>query len=95
MLINWLPKKPKKLTLLLNSNKDGDSTKTFIDKCQGKCPTYAIIETKKGYKFGGYTNQFWKESQAKDNEAFVFSLNNKKKYSILKPEYAIGFGLNS
>ena len=95
MLINWLPNRPKKLTLLLNSNKDGDSTKTFIDKCQGKCPTYVIIETSKGYKFGGYTNQFWKESQAKDNEAFVFSLNNKKKYSIVKPDYAIGFRLNN
>jgi hypothetical protein len=30
----------------------------------------------------------------KDNNAFVFSLDNKKKYNILKPEYAVYFGLN-
>ena len=29
MLINWLPRKPNKINLLLNSNKDGDSIKTF------------------------------------------------------------------
>ena len=45
LLLNWLPKKPNKITLLLNSNKDGDSTTTFMNKCNGKCPTLAIIKT--------------------------------------------------
>ena len=75
LLLNWLPKKPNKVNLLLNSNKDGDSTKTFINKCDGKSPTLAIIKTTNGYKFGGYTTQIWKADETKDNNAFVLSFD--------------------
>lgn len=91
LLLKWLPRKPNKITLLLNSNKDGDMTKTFMNKCFGKCPTLAIIKTTNGYKFGGYTTQQWKEGKIKDNNAFVFSIDKKKKYNINQPENAIGF----
>ena len=91
LLLSWLPKKPNKVTLLLNSNKDGDSTKTFINKCNGKCPTLAIIKTTNGYKFGGYTTQIWKADETKDNNAFVLHLikgkniiiNNQKTLLVL------------
>ena len=92
MLLNWLPRKPNKITLLMNSNIDGDSTKSFMNKCKGKCPTLAVIKTTNGYVFGGYTTQMWKEGEVKDNNAFVFSINKKRKYNIKKPEHAIGFG---
>ena len=92
MLLNWLPRKPNKITLLMNSNIDGDSTKTFMDKCNGKCPTLAVIKTTNGYVFGGYTTQMWKEGKVKDNNAFVFSIDKKRKYNIKQPENAIGFG---
>ena len=95
LLIEWLPNKPKSINLIMNSKIDGDTSKAFQDKCGGKKPTYAIIKTKKGYKFGGYTTECWKQGQIKDNNAFVFSLNKKKKYNILKPDYATGFALNS
>ena len=95
MLLNWLPRKPNKITLLMNSNKDGDSTKTFMDKCKGKCPTLAVIKTTNGYVFGGYTTQIWKQGEVKDNNAFVFSINKKRKYNIKQPEHAIGFLMNS
>ena len=36
LLLYWLPKKSNKITLLLNSNKDGDSTTSFMNKCNGK-----------------------------------------------------------
>ena len=65
-----------------------------MNKCNGKCPTLAIIKTTNGYKFGGYTTQIWKEGEIKDNNAFVFSLDNKKKYNIKQPEHAIGFKKN-
>ena len=94
LLVGWLPNKPKKIILLMNSKIDGHTTKEFQNKCGGKKPTYAIIKTKKGYKFGGYTTEFW-NGLMKDNNAFVFSLDNKKKYNILKPEYAVYFGLNN
>ena len=79
MIINWLPRKPNKINLFLNSNKDGDSTKTFINKVNGKCPTLAVIKTTNGYSFGGYTTQMWKEGEVRDNNAFVFSIDKKKK----------------
>ena len=94
MLLNWLPKKPTKLTLLLNSNIDGDSTSTFMNKCNGKCPTLVVIKTTKGNIFGGYTTQQWKQGKVKDQNAFVFSIDKKKKYNIKYPEYAIGFENN-
>ena len=97
MLLNWLPRKPNKITLLLNSNKDGDSTTTFWNKCNGKCPTLAVIQTTKGYIFGGYTTQLWKDGNIaiRDENAFVFSIDKKKKYNIKQPENAIGFNKNS
>ena len=94
MLISWLPRKPNKITLLLNSNKDGESTKTFMEKVNGKCPTLVIIKTTKGYSFGGYTTEMWKEGRVKDSNAFVFSMEKKKKYNIKQPENAIGFAEN-
>ena len=94
LLIEWLPNKPKSINLIMNSKIDGDTSKAFQDKCGGKKPTYAIIKTKKGYKFGGYTTECWKQGKIKDNNAFVFSLNKKKKYNILNPDYATGFSLN-
>jgi hypothetical protein len=95
MIINCLPRKPNKITLLMNSNIDGDSTKTFMDKCNGKCPTLAVIKTTNGYVFGGYTTQMWKNGEVKDNNAFVFSIDKKKKYNIKQPEHAIGFSENN
>ena len=94
LLLKWLPNKPKKTTLLLNSKIDGDSCKTFIQKVQNKCPTLVIIETIKGRKFGGYTTQIWKKGETSDNDAFVFSLVTNKKYEIVEPQHAIGFDNN-
>ena len=91
MLLSWLPRKPIKITLLLNSNIDGDSTSTFMDKCNAKYPTLAIIKTTKGNIFGGYTTQLWKQGEVQDKNAFVFSIDKKKKYNIKEPEHAIGF----
>ena len=95
MLINWLPRKPNKITLLLNSDKDGDSIKTFLNKVSGKSPTLAVIKTINGYSFGGYTTQEWKNGEVKDDNAFVFSIDKKKKYTIKQPEHAIGFWENN
>ena len=45
--------------------------------------------SKDGYKFGGYTTQKQKKDASKDNKAFLFSLDKKKKYKILNPENTI------
>ena len=43
LLISWLPQKPRKTTLLLNSNKDGDSVKVVEEKCKNKYPTIVVF----------------------------------------------------
>ena len=50
-----------------------------------------MIKTKKGRRFGGFSTVDWvKERKTfKDNNAFIFSLDNKEKYNILKPDLAI------
>ena len=90
LIINWLPNKPKKINLLFNSNINGDSFETFLKNSNGKYPTLVIIETSKGVKFGGYTSKPWKEEKVTDENAFVFSLLSKKKYSIKNPSNAFG-----
>ena len=95
MLLSWLPRKPNKITLLLNSNIDGDSTSIFMNKCNGKCPTLAVIKTTNGYIFGGYTTKQWNGGEVQDKNAFVFSIDKKKKYNIKEPEHAIYSNKNS
>ena len=97
LIISWLSFKPTNINLLLNSYRDGDTFEAFHRLCDGKAPTIGIIETTKGHKFGGYTTQFWNgksnESNCKsDNNAFIFSLDTKKKYNVITSEKAIGTG---
>ncbi len=49
-----------------------------MNNLKGKHPTLGIIKTTIWYKFGDYTFQMWKEGEIKYNNAFVFSLYNKK-----------------
>ena len=50
-----------------------------------------MVETKKKKRFGGFTKVDWVEEELRninDPNAFLFSLDNKKKYKILKPQSA-------
>ena len=49
-----------------------------------------VIQTKKGIIFGGYTSKPSKEEKIRDENAFVFSLTTRKKYSIKDASSAIG-----
>ena len=82
LLLSWLEKKPNKITLLLDSLKDGDLLSTFYNKCGGKSPTIVLVKTKKGHRFGGYSSISWKNQKGKissDKSNFIFSLDKKKK----------------
>ena len=86
--------KINKINFLYRATEDGDTSKIFFDKCGNKGPTISLIKTKKGRRFGGFSKIEWKDDygniRLKDNNAFLFSLDNMKKYNILKPEVAIG-----
>ena len=82
---NWiLENVEKKYNLLYKISRDGDESSTFHSKCDGKGPTIVIIQTTAGYKFGGYTSINWDNSSSykKDELAFIFTLNKKKKFLI-------------
>ena len=45
LFICWFYNKPKKFTLLLDSDKDGDLTGNFYCKCYGKYLTIVLVQT--------------------------------------------------
>ena len=86
---NWINlNNDKKIKLLYKASRDGDSYQDFYRLCENKGPTITIALSTKGYKFGGFTKLSWKNPNNgkdnskyyEDNEAFIFSLNKKRKY---------------
>ena len=77
--------------LLYRASRDGDSSQTFHNKCDGIPNTLIIIETTKGKKFGGFTSQIWdkKGDFKRDENCFLFNLNKKEIYYIKNPDIAI------
>ena len=86
-LINnfFTPNSNIKYNLLYKASKDGDSSETFHNKCDKKGGTITFIKTENGKIIGGYSSISWENKGGfkKDENAFLFSLENKKKF-ILK-----------
>ena len=89
----------KKIKLLYKASRDGDNYQDFYRLCENKGPTITVALTTKGYKFGGFTKLSWKNPNNgngsnkyyEDNEAFIFSLNKKRKYypKLDKKKFAV------
>lgn len=88
LVLNWIkPNSKIKLTLLYQASRDGDRISTFYTKVSNKSPTIFIIKANSGFKFGGYTTNIWTNPNGnyrKDELAFLFSIDKKKKYQINK-----------
>ena len=92
LLVSFLSKKPKKTSILFNSKLDGYTIENFHKKVDNNSPTIFIIKTDTNRIFGGYTEHIWNirnDSKFKDDNAFVFSLDNKQKYTIINSEDAV------
>ena len=93
--LNNLPNPPKVLRtkLIYNSEIDGDKASIFHEKCDNINPTIILIQTKEGFRYGGYTSVSWEgseETQFKtDQDAFIFSFDTLKKYESLEPQKSI------
>ena len=77
LIFNWInPLIKFKTKLLYRCSIDGDSSKTFHEKCDGKGPTITLIKTNDGFRFGGYASISWNNKSCfqKDKNAFIFSL---------------------
>ena len=86
MVFNWIEiNRAIKTTLLYRLTRDGDNPQAFHSRCDNKGMTIIFVKNySNGYRFGGYTSVPWKgdNNYHQDARAFVFSLNNKKKYPI-------------
>ena len=82
--------------LLYRASKDGDRAKVFKEKCKDK-NTLTIVQTNDNAIFGGFTRIPWDDSDKNkdDEDAFCFSVDNKKIYPLKKYCSAIGCDKNS
>ena len=83
----------KKLYLCYRATSDGDKAISFHEKCDRLKNIIILISTSNGKKFGGFSSESWdsysQEVWKKDNDAFIFSLDNYKFYKVIKPERAL------
>ena len=84
------------LRLLYRGTRDGDRTKTCHELCDNKQNVLIIMKSDNNYIFGGYSKigfkvindpneQEWK----KDNNCFLYSINLKKIYPVIKDKEII------
>ena len=88
---NAITNSSKKYRLLFRASRDGDSANKFHCICDKHSNLIILINTKGGLRFGGFTSsKFRSTSHLKfDNNAFLFSLDNKKVFNIIPGQYAI------
>ena len=86
-------KEPK---LLYRGSRDGDRTKTCHELCDNKQNVLIIMQTDNNFIFGGYSkigfktiNEQNKKEWKKDNNCFLFSINLKKIYPVIKDKKII------
>ena len=98
-----IEKKSSKFQFLFNDSikdidliyNDGLDRNTFFEKCAGKNNLLLLVKDDKGNEFGGYMsskllkNEKNKELTIKDKNAFIFNLQNKKVFKVIKEDNAI------
>ena len=104
LLQNWLdswinhgrhdqPPSAYSTKLIFASEKEDDKASSFHKNCDNIAPTLILIETKEGFRYGGFTTQKWESPEQSifknDKNAFIFSLDTEKKYDITDPQKSI------
>ena len=83
----------KNLKLLYRGSRDGDRTKTCHQLCDNKQNVLIIMQSDTGHIFGGYSKIGFKVKNIPewklDNNCFLFSLDLKKIYPVIKEEKII------
>jgi hypothetical protein len=104
LLQNWLdswinkgahdqPPIPYSTKLIFSSEKEDDKASSFHKNCDNIAPTLVLIETKEGFRYGGFTTQKWESPEQSifknDEDAFIFSIDTEKKYDVTDPKKSI------
>ena len=83
----------KKLYLCYRATSDGDKAISFHEKCDRLKNIIILINTNNGKKFGGFSSESWdskiQDPWKRDEDAYIFSIDNYKFYGVIKPEKAI------
>ena len=91
--IGILPSTSYTTKLIFSSEKEDDKASSFHKSCDNIAPTLILIETKEGFRYGGFTTQKWESPEQsifkEDKNAFIFSLDMEKKYDVTEPEKSI------
>ena len=89
----WL-QKSFTFKIIFRASRDGYTSGSFHDKCDGMAPTITIVRNNYNKVFGGYTPIMWdsKTGEVTDpsEKSFIFSMSQNKKYKLVSKEvYAI------
>ncbi len=88
MISNWImPNRKIIYNQIYAATRDEGTGVSFHSHCDNKGPTLTLIESTNGYIFGGYISISWEGPsgwtyKGNDDNAFIFSINNKLKYPI-------------
>ena len=85
-------KKNFEIKLLFRMSRDGNQCSQYHKLCDNKDNLLTIIQTDNGKKFGGFASKSWGVKGNIIDKAFMFSLNNMKKYERLNNEKAMWDG---
>ena len=80
------------IKMLYQATKHGDTSEDFKKHCNNKGPTLTIIKSENDEIFGGFTKSNWNNENfayGQDEDAFLYSITNKKIFDVIKPEKAI------
>ena len=92
LIINWIKetinKEKIKFKLIFKMSENGTKSEDFHKTCDNQGPTLTLVKTTKNKIFGGFTPLNWLSegggTNDPTNQTFIFSLNLKKKYNMLR-----------
>ena len=92
LINNWIEEavnsKEIEFELIFKMSENGTKASDFHKYCDNKGPTLTLVKTTKNKLFGGFTPLNWNNQgggiQDLSNKTFIFSLNLKKKYNMIK-----------
>ena len=97
VLNQWYGNVKANWRMIYSASQHGFSAETFHNHCDGKAPTYVIIQSNEGNICGGYSDVPWGQTgkYVSSNKAFLFSLTNNtsgstpQKFQVKKKMFAI------
>uniref|UniRef100_K1RB26 Interferon-induced protein 44 n=1 Tax=Magallana gigas TaxID=29159 RepID=K1RB26_MAGGI len=91
---SWIGQRSR-FELLYKISRDGCSSKTFHQLCDGKGPTVTILYNTDNTAYGGFLSRSWASSgtHIKDSKSFLFTLSyngvqNRRKFPVTDPKKA-------